>query len=642
MRWVFIIMLAAFPAAGFSQTAEVAPDAVSGPSITVDPSAIQQEIVVLPETAQAVEMNNADFNRIQCPGPVQDVVFSREKGLKVKYSGNNAFIKFQYLLKDGKQLYAKNPVELNVLCDGEVYRIIAVPRSLAASPKIRLSSGKKEKIRQNASLFNGMAHEKKVLMNELTGKGNNVARILAAISAEPILSFNVTALENQVRYVGAGDENIIFAAVTDRDDKVMTEYRKAGSEKSNVLDFSSPILQQNEKIGMVRIGYSTTSIRSALRQSQAILAGLSVGTMLLVSLIVYLLFRSLALKPIARLNAVVGQVANGDLTRSIEAESGDEIGVLFTAIGSMVLKLKEVVSDVKHAADNVASGSRQLSAGSEQMSQGGTEQAASAEEASASIEEMHATIRQNADNAMATEKIAQKSASDALESGRAVSEAVSAMKDIAGKISVIEEIARQTNLLALNAAIEAARAGEHGKGFAVVAAEVRKLAERSQVAAGEIGRLSGSSVDVAERAGAMLDKLVPDIQKTAELVQEISASSKEQASGADQINSSIQQLNNVIQQNAGSTEEMASTAQELSSQSEQLLQTMAFFKVNVNGGRTVPRLQPGNRTSVLIKPLAPVSRIKPRPEQRRGVKIDLALHEDAMSDTPRDQEFERF
>jgi conjugal transfer pilus assembly protein TraK len=163
MRWVFIIMLAAFPAAGLSQTAEVVPDAVSGPSVTVDPSAIQQEIVVLPETAQAVEMNNADFNRIQCPGPVQDVVFSREKGLKVKYSGNNAFIKFQYLLKDGKQLYAKNPVELNVLCEGEVYRIIAVPRSLSASPKIRLSSGKKEKIRQNASLFNGMAHEKKVL-----------------------------------------------------------------------------------------------------------------------------------------------------------------------------------------------------------------------------------------------------------------------------------------------------------------------------------------------------------------------------------------------------------------------------------------------------------------------------------------------
>ena len=489
------------------------------------------------------------------------------------------------------------------------------------------------------------AHEKKVLLNELTGKGENVARILAAISAEPILSFNFSFLDNHVRYVSAGDRDIVFAGIQDKDGKLLASLSKENADKTDVLEFTSPIMQQNEQIGTVKIGYSTVHIRSALRASQAILAGLSIGTMLLVSLIVYLLFRLLALKPIARLNAIVGQVAGGDLTRAVEAESGDEIGMLFTAIGSMVLKLKEVVSDVKSAADNVASGSRQLAAGSEQMSQGGTEQAASAEEASASIEEMHATIRQNADNAVATEKIAQKSANDALESGKAVSEAVNAMKDIAGKISVIEEIARQTNLLALNAAIEAARAGEHGKGFAVVAAEVRKLAERSQVAAGEIGRLSGSSVDVAERAGAMLDKLVPDIQKTAELVQEISASSKEQASGADQINSSIQQLNNVIQQNAGSTEEMASTAQELSSQSEQLLQTVAFFKVDLNGGRTVQRLQTGSRlTSPQPKPhpLAPVRRIGRLPEQRRGAAIDLGQREGAGSGRDRDQEFERF
>jgi PAS domain S-box-containing protein len=278
------------------------------------------------------------------------------------------------------------------------------------------------------------------------------------------------------------------------------------------------------------------------------------------------------------------RLSNGDLTFELQAERNDDIGKLIEAFNKTTTVLKSVVSDVKTAADNVSSGSQQLSAGSEQMSQGTTEQAASAEEASSSVEEMNATIRQNADNAAQTEKIALKSAADAMESGKSVSQTVAAMKDIASKISIIEEIARQTNLLALNAAIEAARAGEHGKGFAVVASEVRKLAERSQAAAGEIGKLSTTSVETAEQAGAMLAKLVPDIQKTAELVQEISAASKEQTSGADQINTAIQQLNQVIQQNAGATEELASTAEELSAQAEQLRETTSFFIVDEISG----------------------------------------------------------
>jgi len=277
---------------------------------------------------------------------------------------------------------------------------------------------------------------------------------------------------------------------------------------------------------------------------------------------------------------VAKEIAAGNLMISVKERSDrDE---LMKALASMVRKLTDVVNDVKTAADNVAAGSAQTSSSAQQMSQGATEQAASAEEVSSSMEEMASNIKQNADNAQQTEKIALKSAQDAKEGGKAVTETVGAMKEIADKISIIEEIARQTNLLALNAAIEAARAGEHGKGFAVVATEVRKLAERSQAAAAGISKLSMSSVEVAERAGEMLTKMVPDIQKTAELVQEISAASNEQNAGAEQINKAIQQLDQVIQQNASATEEMASTSEELSSQAEQLQATISFFKVEDN------------------------------------------------------------
>ncbi|GFO60866.1 hypothetical protein GMST_31910 [Geomonas silvestris] len=279
-------------------------------------------------------------------------------------------------------------------------------------------------------------------------------------------------------------------------------------------------------------------------------------------------------------------IAGGNLLVDIKERS--EKDELMRALSAMVNQLSDVVTEVKSAADNVAQGSMELSSGAENLSQGASEQAASAEEASSSMEEMSANIRQNADNALQTEKIAVKSASDAIEGGKAVAQTVNAMREIAGKINIIEEIARQTNMLALNAAIEAARAGEHGKGFAVVASEVRKLAERSQAAAGEISELSISSVDVAEKAGEMLAQLVPDIQKTAELVQEISAASKEQDTGSSQINKAIQQLDQVIQQNAGAAEEMSSTAEELSSQAEQLQTTIAFFKVKESAGAAKP------------------------------------------------------
>jgi methyl-accepting chemotaxis protein len=271
------------------------------------------------------------------------------------------------------------------------------------------------------------------------------------------------------------------------------------------------------------------------------------------------------------------EIAGGNLLVEIKERSPQD--ELMQALAAMVHQLSEVVTEVKAAANNVAEGSHELSSGSQSLSEGASEQAAAAEEASSSMEQMSSNIRQNASNAVQTEKIAVKSADDAKEGGRAVQETVVAMKEIAGKINIIEEIARQTNLLALNAAIEAARAGEHGKGFAVVASEVRKLAERSQKAAAEISELSSNSVEVAVRAGELLAQILPDIQKTAGLVQEISAASMEQDTGAEQINKSIQQLDQVIQQNAGAAEEMSATAEELSHQAEQLQTTVAFFKI---------------------------------------------------------------
>ncbi len=328
------------------------------------------------------------------------------------------------------------------------------------------------------------------------------------------------------------------------------------------------------------------------------------------------------------------EIAGGNLMIEVK-ERSDKDG-LMRALKSMVEKLTDVVNDVKGAADNVASGSSQTSTTSQAMSQGATEQAASAEEVSSSMEEMVSNIKQNADNAQQTEKIALKSAQDAKEGGKAVAETVGAMKEIASKISIIEEIARQTNLLALNAAIEAARAGEHGKGFAVVATEVRKLAERSQVAAGEISKLSASSVEVAEKAGEMLARIVPDIQKTAELVQEISAASNEQNTGAEQINKAIQQLDQVIQQNAAATEQMASTSEELSSQAGQLQGTISFFRIGAREIRQAeafrsPMAFAGVAAQAGHKPSAPGHK-GGRAAKPKGITLSLGDRKDALDD----------
>jgi methyl-accepting chemotaxis protein len=273
-------------------------------------------------------------------------------------------------------------------------------------------------------------------------------------------------------------------------------------------------------------------------------------------------------------------VASGDLNATATVNTSDEIKDLIDSLNAMAAKLRSVVGEVTTAARNVASGSEEMSATAEQLSQGSTEQASSTEEASASMEEMASTIKQSADNAAQTEQIARQSAADAIASGAAVGKAVDAMQTIATKIMVVQEIARQTDLLALNAAVEAARAGEHGRGFAVVASEVRKLAERSQAAAAEISTLSGDTVKAAQSAGEMLNRLVPDIQRTAQLVEEISAATREQNAGASQINAAIQQLDKVTQQNTAAAEEMAATSEELAGQAEQLQSAIGFFRLD--------------------------------------------------------------
>jgi methyl-accepting chemotaxis protein len=284
--------------------------------------------------------------------------------------------------------------------------------------------------------------------------------------------------------------------------------------------------------------------------------------------------------------AVASEIAQGNLT--VEAKALSDKDTLGLALERMVEKLRQIVSEALTAARNVSAGSQELSASAEQLSQGATEQASSAEEASSSMEEMASNVKQNADNANQTEKIAAQSAKDAEASGAAVGRAVNAMQTIAEKITIVQEIARQTDLLALNAAVEAARAGEHGKGFAVVASEVRKLAERSQAAAAEIGTLSIETVKVAQEAGNMLSKLVPDIKRTAELVEEITAACREQDVGSAQINQAIQQLDKVGQQNASASEQVSSTSEELASQAEQLQSTIAYFRIEQGGKGHAP------------------------------------------------------
>lgn len=420
--------------------------------------------------------------------------------------------------------------------------------------------------------------------NDTARFDENVTKVRQALAAEIEKAEASATTEGRPSWTAA---RVALQQVGIEQDKVRAALQQGNVEEARrfSIEIAKPVNETNSKleklveINRAWLGQSKADAKAQYESTRFLMISVLIGAVIVAVVAALWIVVSIS-RSLARARSLAQAVASGDLTQTIDKRSRDEVGDLIEALNTMVAKLKEVVSEVMTATRNVASGSQEMSAAAEQLSQGATEQASSTEEASSSMEEMAANIKQNAGNSGQTEQIARQSATDANASGEAVGKAVAAMQTIAEKIMIVQEIARQTDLLALNAAVEAARAGEHGRGFAVVASEVRKLAERSQSAAAEISTLSAETVNAAEQAGEMLKRLVPDIQKTAGLVAEISAASNEQNAGASQINTAIQQLDKVTQQNTSAAEEMSSTAEELASQAEQLQATISYFRLD--------------------------------------------------------------
>ena len=530
-----------------------------------------------------------------------------------------------------------------------------------------------EELAQNVSTEKLQERMKKVyIVNDIIDVGNaiRVGNFKSQATRSPVTMEaalkefgKLESLFTQLRQITRKAENVKQIENTEKSGRAykvaMETFLKTWLDREKTakerLDAAMIVLDGSKETALAGIGATQTFSEEAAKAADSSLTTMTFGLVfaMVVGIVLSFILTKGITGPVIKGVEFASTIAKGDLTASIDIDQKDEIGQLAQALKEMAERLRGVVAEVQVAADNVASGSEEMSSSSEELSQGSTEQASNLEQVTSSMEQMASNINQNADNASETEKIARQAAKDAEEGGQQVQDTVRAMKNIAEKISIIEEIARQTNLLALNAAIEAARAGDAGKGFAVVAAEVRKLAERSGEAAKEISELSSSSVDIAEKAGRMLEKMVPDIRKTAELVQEINAASKEQTAGATQINQAIAQLDQVVQQNASSAEEVSSTAQELTSQAQQLQSTMSFFLVSGNGNGS-RRLSGGQRahqlhyqhqpkkghkgTEVARKLELPKHHTAPEDNHKNGIHLSMSGSGNDVSD----QEFERF